>query len=230
MREDRPLRGWSRWKAAHVSVERNARNRMDGLAMLKTLDDRCASLVIFDPQYRGVLNKLSFGNEGARQKARAELPQMSDVMIARFVLEIARVLNSSGHLLMWTDKHAVGTGAHLRHLDPAPVLAVVDVLCWNTKRFGMGRRLRSCAEYLIVAQKGPTRAKGVWTDRGIRDVWDEASDRKRHPHAKPRVLIERLIQATTKRGDLVVDPCAGGYGVMDACRASGREFIGSDLI
>ena len=31
-------------------------------------------------------------------------------------------------------------------------------------------------------------------------------------------------------GTNVVDPCAGGYGVLDACRASNRTFIGCDLI
>ena len=65
-RENRPPRGWSRYKAARAGIPiRNARNTMDGLLMLKSLDDRCASLVWFDPQYRGVLDHLAFGNEGA---------------------------------------------------------------------------------------------------------------------------------------------------------------------
>jgi DNA modification methylase len=42
-------------------------------------------------------------------------------------------------------------------------------------------------------------------------------------------LIERLIRATTKAGDLVVDPCAGSYVVLEACRVSGRQFVGCDL-
>ena len=34
-------------------------------------------LVFFDPQFREVLDKLAYGNEGARQVERCNLPQMS---------------------------------------------------------------------------------------------------------------------------------------------------------
>jgi site-specific DNA-methyltransferase (adenine-specific) len=73
-------------------------------------------------------------------------------------------------------------------------------------------------------------AAGAWTDHGINDCWPESSDRRIHAHTKPHVLTERLIRAATRRGDVVIDPCAGGYGVLEACRASGREFVGGDLL
>lgn len=211
-------------------VARNVRQKMSGYAMLKLIDDGSAALVMFDPQYRAVLDHLEYGNEGARQKARANLPQMSDRMIRLFVEEIERVLRPSGHLAMWFDKFAIGEGLHVRYFDRAPLLKTVDLLCWNTLRFGMGARLRRATEYLLISQKKPHRAVGVWTDHAIRDCWPETSDRSLHAHAKPYQLIERLIRATTKRGDLVVDPCAGSYLVLDACKAAGREFAGCDIL
>jgi site-specific DNA-methyltransferase (adenine-specific) len=150
-------------------------------------------------------------------------------MIGILIREIGRVLKPSAHLFLWVDKFMIGEGRHARLLAAAPELRIVDILCWNTLRFGMGRRLRCTTEYLVVAQKPPIRAKGVWTDRAIRDCWTEQSDRDVHPHAKPSQLTERLIRAVTRRGDLVVDPCAGGYGVLEACRLSGREFVGCDI-
>ena len=47
-------------------------------------------------------------------------------------------------------------------------------------------------------------------------------------HAKPVGLIERLIAAVTLPGDLVIDPQAGGFGVLHAAGRLGREFIGCD--
>jgi hypothetical protein len=41
----------------------------DALALLRSLPGSCSPLGFFDPQYRGVMDKLKFGNEGARQKA-----------------------------------------------------------------------------------------------------------------------------------------------------------------
>jgi len=229
MGDIRPARGFARFKAARSGIPiRNARNRMDGLAMLRSLEDRCAALVFFDPQYRGVLDHLAFGNEGARQKKRADLPQMSDDVISAFITQIARVMAWSGHLMMWCDKHTLGSARHVHHLDATPQLAVVDLMTWDTQRFGMGKRLRSVAEFCIVIQKPPLRAKGIWVDRAMRDVFSEKSDRTDHPHTKPRAQIERIIKAVTKPGDLVVDPCAGSYVVLDACQATGRQFLGCD--
>jgi DNA modification methylase len=52
---------------------------------------------------------------------------------------------------------------------------------------------------------------------------------KKHPHQKPFFLIRTLIEATTQEGDLVVDPCAGSFIVLDACQSTGRKFLGCDL-
>jgi site-specific DNA-methyltransferase (adenine-specific) len=212
-----------------VRVPRNQRNRMNGVTFLLSLRDEEAALAIFDPQYRGVLDQLALGNEGSRQKERAKLPQMTDDDVAFFVEQVARVLRPSGHLMLWLDKFSIGSGHHLRYFHRTPGLQIVDLIHWNKMRFGMGRRARCVSEYLLIAQKRPTLAKRVWTDNSMRDSWAESVDPAIHPHAKPFALTERLIRATTKAGDLVIDPAAGGYGVLEACRLTGREFAGCDL-
>ena len=69
---------------------------MNGVMLLKSLKDGEAAFAHFDPQYRGVLDQLDFGNEGSRQKERAKLPQMSDDDVSFFVEQIERVLRPSG--------------------------------------------------------------------------------------------------------------------------------------
>jgi site-specific DNA-methyltransferase (adenine-specific) len=44
--------------------QRNVAQSGDALALLGSLSDCCTPLVFFDPQYRGVLDKLKYGNEG----------------------------------------------------------------------------------------------------------------------------------------------------------------------
>lgn len=213
-----------------VPLARNARNRAGGLGLLRTLKDGEAKAVVFDPQYRGLLDHMGYGNEGVgRERQRAALPAMNDAAIFSFVGEIARALAPSRYLFMWADKFAVGSGGHLRYLAAAP-LQVVDLIAWSKCRIGMGRRARCTTEYVVVAQKAPVIAKGTWSDHSLPDSWPEQADRSLHPHAKPRQLTERLIRAATKRGDLVVDPCAGSYVTLDACVASGRQFLGCDLV
>jgi site-specific DNA-methyltransferase (adenine-specific) len=207
-------------------IARNVRQRMSGYELLCRLEDGEAAMAFFDPQYRGIMDAMDYGNEGARQKERAKLPQMSDRMIGLFLEGIARVLHPSGYVGFWVDKFMIGTGDHHRLLNAAG-LPVVDVICWDSLRFGMGKRTRGAAQYLVMGQKLPRVAR--WTDRRMRDVWTESSDRSLHPHAKPYQLTERLIRAVTKKGDLVLDPCAGSYVVLEACRRTGREFVGCDI-
>jgi site-specific DNA-methyltransferase (adenine-specific) len=80
----------------------------------------------------------------------------------------------------------------------------------------------------LVLQKAPLRAKGVWLVHDIPDVWDEKLA-VRFAHAKPVGLQARLIEALTNPGDIVVDPAAGSYSVLDACRRTKREFLGCDI-
>ena len=220
----------SSWPLAH-QIQRNAQQSMSGYALLRSLQDRSAALAFFDPQYRAVLDKLKYGNEGARQKGRAALRAMSEYEISRFIEEIERVLKPSGHLMFWVDKYIIGESLMRQapYFRFAELLRVVDVQHWNKGRPGMGKRLRCCSEYCIVAQKPPIKAAGIWTDHRLNDTWTEMADRGVHQHAKPINWTERAIRACTKHGDVVVDPCAGGYGVLDACLASGRIFIGCDI-
>ena len=212
-------------------IKRNERQQMDALELLGKLPDRIASVVVCDPQYRTGLEQLNFGNEGVRQQERAKLPQMTDETITAIVRETERILKPSSYLFLWVDKFSIGSGQHLKYLAPvARYMRVVDLIVWNKMDIGMGRRARCVTEFLVIIQKEPVRAKDTWTDHRIADCWHEGRNPDRHPHAKPHVLMERLIRAVTMKGDLIVDPCAGGYGVLEAAQLSQREFIGGDLL
>lgn len=47
-----------------------------------------------------------------------------------------------------------------------------------------------------------------------------------HPCRKPVALMRRIIRATTKKGDTVIDPFAGSFSTAVACVIEGRNFIG----
>ncbi|CAG8803279.1 35689_t:CDS:2, partial [Racocetra persica] len=77
----------------------------------------------------------------------------------------------------------------------------------------------------------PTNSK-LFANRSFPNIWEESSlsaEKRKHPHQKPKGLIKALIEATTAEGDLIIDPCAGSFVVLDACQELKREFIGCDL-
>jgi site-specific DNA-methyltransferase (adenine-specific) len=215
------------FKANGLKVD--TRQQMDGFNLLSKLTSNSLPVVFFDPQYRSVLDKQSYGNEGERQKERAILPQMDIATIKAFLSQIERVLMPSGHLMLWVDKFIVCSG--MQELINGTNLQLVDMITWNKQRMGMGYRTRRVSEYLVILQKLPTRAKGIWSIHNIPDVWEEKviTSNGNHTHSKPVGLQERLIEAVTNKGDTVADPCAGSYSVLKACLNTGRHFVGCDI-
>ena len=207
----------------------NTRNKSDGRIMLDSLSNNTFPVVFFDPQYRGVLEKLSYGNEGeGRTKARVQLPQMPDPIIQEYIEAIELILVPSGHLFLWVDKFHLceGIGPWLTETN----LEIVDMIVWDKMLMGMGYRSRRQSEYCMVIQKKPKRAKGIWKIHNIKDVYQEKAVRGGpHPHMKPIGLQSVLIEAVTNAGDYVVDPAAGSFSVLDACLQTGRNFVGCDL-
>lgn len=163
---------------------------------------------------------------------------MSDEIVISFIREIRRVMKPSSYLFLWGDKFTVAEGIHNQWINIAGAtigkdsLVLVDLICWDKQSFGMGSRSRRTNEYLLVYQKSP-KTTSNWKDKGIPDTWQEkiVSPRSKelHPHRKPTRLTERLIQATTLEGDLVLDPCAGSFLVADVCRLNNRNFISCDI-
>ena len=154
----------------------NTENLADGLALMKDIKDDSIATAFFDPQYRGILDKIHYGNEGKKRGiVRAGLQQMDGLSIVRFIKEINRVVKPSGHLFLWIDKFHLCTGIHawIELTD----FNIVDMIVWDKGKIGMGYRTRRKSEYLMVLQKSPVLTKGCWIDHSIPDVWLEKTEK-----------------------------------------------------
>ena len=210
------------------ALKPNTRLKMDGLEFLSLLPENAIPVAYFDPQYRGILEKLSYGNEGkSRGQRRSALEQMKEEVIGQFIRGIDRALIPSGHLFLWVDKFHLCQG--VRDWFDGTGLDIVDLLTWDKGTFGMGYRTRRRAEYCIVLQKQPRKAKGVWKSHDIPDVVRETASQRDHPHAKPVDLQGKLLAAVSDEGDFVIDPAAGSFSVLKAALIRRRNFLGCDL-
>ncbi|CAG8606327.1 159_t:CDS:10, partial [Racocetra fulgida] len=74
----------------------------------------------------------------------------------------------------------------------------------------LGSLFRNQAEFAYLLQKEPFNCR-EFRDRSFAG------------------LNKRLIEAVTQKGDLVVDPCAGSFTVLNSCLETKREFLGADI-
>ena len=68
----------------------------------------------------------------------------------------------------------------------------------------------------------------------LSDVWNipfinpMARERTGYPTQKPEALLERMIEASTDRGDMILDAFMGSGTTLAAAQTSGRHYIGID--
>lgn len=67
----------------------------------------------------------------------------------------------------------------------------------------------------------------VWTD--ISPIGAQARERLGYPTQKPVALLERIIEASSNEGDMILDPFCGCGTTIDAAQRLGRKWIGIDI-
>ena len=67
----------------------------------------------------------------------------------------------------------------------------------------------------------------IWTDLG--NVSSQSSERLGYPTQKPLALLERIIQASSNEGDVVLDPFCGCGTAIAAAQKLNRQWMGIDI-
>jgi site-specific DNA-methyltransferase (adenine-specific) len=90
---------------------------------------------------------------------------------------------------------------------------------------------------MMKAQNGGKQMRDLWalTDDGEGTVWTlpapgQSEKREgRHPTQKPFALLDRIVTASSKPGDLVLDPFNGSGTTGVVALARGRRYLGIDI-
>lgn len=113
--------------------------------------------------------------------------------------------------------------------NPPPNLACrcftnsTETILWAKKR---DKKAKHYFDYKLMKHlNGGKQDKDVW--RGGLTPQSEKTFGK-HPTQKPLYLLKKLILASTKEGDLVLDPFCGSSTTGVACKKLGRRYIGID--
>jgi site-specific DNA-methyltransferase (adenine-specific) len=115
-------------------------------------------------------------------------------------------------------------------------LGVTRVWRWTRER------MQAAYEAGLVIQPGPGKVprmkryldeqeglpiSDVWTD--IPPLNSQAQERLGYPTQKPVALLERIVAASSRPGDIVLDPFCGCGTTVHAAQKLGRQWIGVDI-
>ena len=95
------------------------------------------------------------------------------------------------------------------------------LIVWPSKKGGIPR-----LKYYLEQSPG-TPLNDIWNDISL--IGSSSSEALGYPTQKPLALLERIIQASSNPGDVVLDPFCGCGTAVVAAQKLGRQWIGIDI-
>src|SRR5689334_914784 len=224
----------------------------DSLEELKKLPDRSVDLVFADPPYNLQLGGELLRPDNSKVDAvdddwdRFESFETYDAFTKAWLFECRRVLKDDGALWVIGSYHNIfRVGVAVQDLG----FWILNDIVWrksNPMPNFKGTRFTNAHETLIWAAKSRGGRRYTFNYDAMKMANDELQMRsdwqlplctgderlkdengvKAHPTQKPEALLHRVIMASTKPGDVILDPFFGTGTTGAAARRLGRRYIG----
>lgn len=185
---------------------------------LRRIEDGAARLVLTDPPY-GIGYKSTLGERVAND----------DAPYIWWLREAWRVLAPRSALFCFCRWDVEDT---FKMAIRSAGFEVRNQAVWDKQNRGMGDTRRTLApahEVILFAVKGDFTWPGGRPSTMFRWPRPHWKHGRTHPTEKPVGLLAELIAATTRPGDMVVDPFAGSGSTGEAAVRLGRAFWGCEL-
>lgn len=197
----------------------------DCLKRLPLIEPNFFDCLITDPPYKQKTGKGRFDDKGNVIKDPQKNKWKSNqnlILSGNFIKNIPdfsewlpecyRVLKDGTHAYIFVD------GAHLSKLQTEAEKAgfkYQNLLVWRKNNKTPNNFYMKQAEFILMLRKGKAR---YVNNRGISTVLEIPNVKKKiHPTQKPYDLIKILVEQSTKRGEVVLDPFAGSGIICKVC-------------
>lgn len=191
---------------------------VDCIDGFKQLDDNSIDLIVTDPPY--FIPVLHYQTRKQFSRNFADLGILEHFFKDVFK-EFKRIIKPTGRIYIFCD----GQSYPLFYYHLYLFCKRVRPLIWDKKTSINGYSWRHQHEIIIFVEM--PKAKPVPSGDGdvIKCPAVRVNERE-HPAEKPIELLKKLIEKSSERGGLVLDPFAGGGSTLLACRDLGRKYIG----
>ena len=226
--------------------------RGDCIENMRSLPSKSVDMIFADPPYNlqlgGDLNRPDGSHVNAVTDEWDKFDSFAayDRFTREWLTEARRILKPDGSIWVIGSYHNIfRVGAMMQDLG----FWILNDIIWrksNPMPNFKGTRFTNAHETLIWASMGE-KAKYTFNYRAMKTLNDELQMRsdwvlpicsgqerlrrngvKAHPTQKPEALLYRVMLATTKKGDVVLDPFFGTGTTGAVAKRLGRDWIGCE--
>lgn len=156
-----------------------------------------------------------------------------------------KILNSNGTIWISGTLHNIYSIGHALEQEGFKIINNITWQKTNPPPNLACRCFTHSTETILWAQKSDKKAKHFFNyqlmkeknnGKQMKDVWTGALTppkekiQGKHPTQKPLYILERIIEASTNSGDLILDPFCGSSTTGVATKHLGRRYIGIDNV
>ena len=228
------------------SFELNQIYDIECLEFMKSIENDTIDLIFADPPYN--LSKSNFkikfiksgGSDLNTNKGSWDNFTQEDyeIFTKKWLSECFRILKKTGNIWVAGTYHNIYlTGYLMQKLG----FETLNEILWHktdaTPNLSCTRFVAD-HENFIWARKGKGNTfnykemKSINNDKQMRSIWSKgktAGGKKIHPTQKPEWLLERIILATSKPGDIIFDPFIGSGTTAVVAKKLSRSFLGTEI-
>ncbi|UUX33551.1 DNA-methyltransferase [Fundicoccus culcitae] len=220
----------------------------NALEVLKNIESESADSIITDPPYFLSNGGITCQNGKMVSVDKGDWDKLDDVMsmedFYQVVLsEAKRILKKDGTIWVFGTMHNIFTLGYLlqkndfkvlnnvtwQKSNPAPNLSC-RMFTHSTETIIWARRDHSSKHYfnydLMKEQNNGKQMKDVWTTSTTKQ---SEKNHGKHPTQKPLEIMDRIILASTKEDDVILDCFSGSGTTIVSAYSLGRKSIGIEL-
>lgn len=206
-------------------IELNKIHKGDCLELLPNIGERTIDLIITDPFYG------SSGRDGSVHLEDDSVfgNRMSGDSFIWFVrqysAQLFRVTKNDSHCYIFSDWRKYKDVQIAFETNGWELRALI---VWD-KGNGMGEYWRSTHEFILFFTKHKPKKLTHGGCMNVLKFKPIRGNDKLHSCEKPVELIKYLIEASSIKGDVILDPFAGSSPIATACIDTERKFIGIEI-
>lgn len=221
----------------------------DSLKLLKKFDSETFDVIITDPPYFLSNDGISCQNGKMVSVNKGDWDKLDDGMSSQefylsFLTQAKRILKPNGTIFIFGTLHNIYlTGYLLEKLN----FKILNNITWEKTNPApnLSCRMFTHSTETILWAKKSKKAKhyfnydlmrNINSGKQMKDVWTSSTTKKsekkfgKHPTQKPMWLLERIILASTKEGDLILDCFSGSGTTLLAAEKLKRNSVGIEIL